>query len=51
MKIRKNISSVSKNAVKKEGKRHVLIKDFNTFMYDYTLNYKRKHFLLLFTSF
>ena len=28
-----------------EGKRHyVIIKDFNTFMYDYTLQYERKHF-------
>ena len=29
-----------------ESKRHyVLIKDFNTFMYDYTLHCARKHFL------
>ena len=28
-----------------EGKRHyVLIKDFNTFMYDHTLHHGRKHF-------
>ena len=28
-----------------EGKRHyVLIKDFNTFMYDHTLHHRRKHF-------
>ena len=29
----------------REGKRHyVLFKDFNTFMYDYTLHHGRKHF-------
>ena len=28
-----------------EGKRHlILIKDFNTFMYDHTLHHGRKHF-------
>ena len=28
-----------------EGKRHyVLIKDFNTFMYDHTLHHEKKHF-------
>ena len=28
-----------------EGKRHyVLVKDFNTFMYNYTLHCERKHF-------
>ena len=31
--------------VQKEGKRHyVLIKDFNTFLYDHTLHLGRKHF-------
>ena len=37
----------------KEGKRrYVLIKDFNTFMYDQTLHRGRKHFLsILCTSF
>ena len=31
--------------VGKEGKKHnVLIKDFNTFMYDHTLHRGRKHF-------
>ena len=31
--------------VGEEGKRHyVLIKDFNSFMYDHTLNHGRKHF-------
>ena len=53
----KNIQSIhQKNVVKKKPtwfilnrrkrkKRHyVLIKDFNTFMYDYTLHRGRKHF-------
>ena len=56
MKIRKKHSIyVSKNVVKiniyflllieKEGKKHyVLIKDFNTFMYNQTLHRGRKHF-------
>ena len=56
MKIRKNIQSMyQKNVVKKKhvdllligvkGKRQfALIKDFNTFMYDYTLHSGRKHF-------
>ena len=31
--------------IEKEGKRHnILIKDFNTFMYDHTLHRGRKHF-------
>ena len=31
--------------MEEEGKRHyVLIKDFNTFMYDHTLHHGRKHF-------
>ena len=31
----------------KEGKKHyVLIKDFNTFMYDHTLHRGKKHFCL-----
>ena len=35
-----------------EGKKHyVLIKDFNTFMYDHTLHRRRKHLLFLLTSF
>ena len=60
MKTWKNIQSVSKKKNKKkkceeklvdlllieeEGKKHyVLIKDFNPFMYDYTLHHGRKHF-------
>ena len=38
---------------REEGKRHyVLIKDFNTFMYNHTLHHGRKTFLpLLFTGF
>ena len=31
-----------------EGKRHyVLIKDFNTFMYDHTLHRGKKHFVVI----
>ena len=54
MKTRKNIQSVSKKCEEKyvdllliedEGIKHyVLIQDFNTFMYDYTLHCGRKHF-------
>ena len=56
MKIKKNIQFMyQKNVAKKkhvdllligeEEKRHyVLIKDFNTFMYDHTLHRRRKHF-------
>ena len=55
MKIRKNIHYIhQKNVLKKcmliyyligeQGKRHyVLIKDFNTFMYNHTLHRGRKH--------
>ena len=33
--------------IEEEGKRHyVLIKEFDTFMYDYTLHRGRKHFCL-----
>ena len=32
-------------SIGKKGNRHyVLIKDFNTFMYDYTLHSRKKHF-------
>ena len=50
MKIRKNIQSIyQKNVdllpIGEEGERHyVLIKDFNTFIYDHTLHCRRKHF-------
>ena len=54
MKIRKNIQPIyQKNKEKhvdlliigEEGKRHyVLIKDYNTFIYDHTLHCGRKHF-------
>ena len=30
-----------------EKKHYVLVKDFNTFMYDDTLHHARKHFLLI----
>ena len=36
---------VKKNMLIEEGRRHYfLIKDFNTFLYDYTLHCGRKHF-------
>ena len=40
--VKKNVDLL---LIRKEGKRHyVLIKDFNTFMYDHTLHRKRKRF-------
>ena len=57
MKIKKNIQfiyqkkkcceekNVDLSLTGEEGKRHyVLIKDFNTFMYDHTLHCSRKHY-------
>ena len=55
MKIRKNVKFVyEKNVeekhvdlslIKEKGKRHyVLLKDFNTFMYNHTLHHEKRHF-------
>ena len=56
IKIKRNIQSMyQNNAVKKNmltyycrkkggGKQYLLIKDFNTFMFDYSLHGGRKHF-------